>query len=240
VQLVALALAVVLSAFGAPIQAPARQRVLFIGNSLTYANDLPGLVQSLSKSAGFDVMCRAVAFPDYSLEDHWTRGDALKAIREGGWSLVILQQGPSALPESQVLLREFTKRFDAEIRRAGARTALYMVWPSRARSQDFDAVSRSYTNAAADVGGILIPAGDAWRAAWKRDQSLALYSADGLHPSPAGTYLAALVILKRAFGIPPARVTSPGIDSSVWRLLQQAAADVAAPTSDGGLKPADY
>jgi hypothetical protein len=109
-------------------QTPAQkqQRLLFIGNSLTYANELPELVQTLAKAGGVDVTCKSVALPDYSLEDHWNKGEALRVIRAGGWSLVILQQGPSALPDSQVLLREYTKRFDAEIKRAGARTAMYI------------------------------------------------------------------------------------------------------------------
>jgi len=200
-----------------------QQRLLFIGNSLTYANELPELVQTLAKAGGVDVICKSIALPDYSLEDHWNKGEALRVIRAGGWSLVILQQGPSALPESQVLLREYTKRFDGEIKRAGARTALYMVWPSKARFQDFDGVSRSYTNAAADVGGLLLPAGDAWRAAWALDPALALYSADDFHPSREGTYLAALVIVRRAFGIAPDRLPAPGIKPDVARLLRQAA-----------------
>jgi hypothetical protein len=199
------------------------QRVLFIGNSLTHANELPELVQTLARAAGVDVACRSIARPDYSLEDHWNNGDALRSIREGGWSLVILQQGPSALAESQALLRDYAKRFDAEIKRSGARTALYMVWPAKARFQDFDGVSRSYTNAAADVGGLLLPVGDAWRVAWKLNPALALYSADGFHPSREGSFLAALVILQRAFGIAPTRVSAPGISPDVARLLQQAA-----------------
>jgi hypothetical protein len=211
-----------LAAASVAVQKP--HRVLFIGNSLTYANDLPNLVQSLAKAADVDVTCRSIAKPDFSLEDHWNNGEAVRAIRQGGWSLVILQQGPSALPESQVLLREFTKRFDTEIKRAGARTALYMVWPSKERIRDFDGVSRSYTNAAVDVGGLLLPVGDAWRSAWKIDPALPLYSGDGLHPSREGTYLAALVILQHAFGIAPARLPAPGISSDAARVLRQAAA----------------
>ena len=42
--------------------------------------------------------------------------------------------------------------------------------------------------------GLLLPAGDAWRAAWAADARLPLYGPDGFHPSPMGTYLAALVI----------------------------------------------
>ena len=207
----------------APAGPPAAEiRILFIGNSLTQANDLPAVVTSLAKSAGRRVTCEMVAFGGFSLDDHWQQGDALKAIRRGGWTFVVLQQGPSSLAESQAQLRESTKRFDVEIRKAGARTALYMVWPELARKEFFDAVSRSYTNAAADVGGVLLPAGDAWRAAWKRDPALALYGPDDFHPSPMGTYLAALVIVNKLFGVSPVGLPSPGIPAATARVLQDA------------------
>jgi hypothetical protein len=170
-----------------------------------------------------------VAFPDVSLEDHWQRGDAVRAIRRGGWSHVVLQQGPSALPESQKLLREYTRRFDAEIKAVKATTALYMVWPARARQQDFDGVSASYAAAARDVDGLLVPVGDAWQAAWKRDPRLALYSPDGLHPSRAGTYLAALVIVSRALGITPIGLPAEGVEPGTAKLLQEVAAALARP-----------
>jgi hypothetical protein len=205
---------------------PTEQRVLFIGNSLTYSNDLPALVATLARARGVRMSSASVAFPNYSLEDHWQRGDALREIRKGGWSLVVLQQGPSAAPESQVLLREYVKRFDKEIKGVGARTSLYMVWPSRARPQDFDGVVRSYTTAAKDVNAQLFPAGDAWRAVWARDASLELYSPDGLHPSPLGTYVAALVIVKTAFGISPQELPAPGIDAAIAKIVQDAVAEI--------------
>lgn len=211
-------------------QAEVRERrILFIGNSLTTANGLPQLVSSLANAAGRASSCETVAFGNFSLEDHWQQGDARKAIARGGWSAVVLQQGPSALPESQALLRQFTRRFDAEIRRAGARTALYMVWPSLARRQDFDGVSRSYTNAASDVRGLLLPVGDAWRTAWARDPALALYGPDNFHPSPMGSYLAALVIVHKLLDVPPIGLPAPsGIPDAMAKLLQQAAADTIA------------
>ncbi len=135
-----------------------------------------------------------VAKNGFSLDDHWHDGEARRAIERGGWSYVVLQQGPSALPESRAQLRASVKQFDAIIRKAGARSALYMVWPSRARTGDFDRVRESYAIAAADVKGLFIPAGEAWRAAWKRDAAITLYSDDGLHPVPQASFLAALVI----------------------------------------------
>jgi len=215
---------------------PAPSRVLFIGNSLTLTNDLPAMVVSLARAAGKDAVTETIAFGGFSLEDHWTQGDARRAIAKRGWSFVVLQQGPSSLPESQANLREFTKKFDGEIRAAGARTALYMVWPERARLDALDAVVRSYAAAAADVRGVLLPAGDAWRAAWRRDRSIALYGPDDFHPSMTGSYLAALAIVARLFDVSPIglpMVVPPGlstgyapVSSATLRLLQDAAFEV--------------
>jgi hypothetical protein len=183
--------------------APAPMRILFIGNSLTYANDLPGMVCALARSTGRKAVCESVAKPDFGLEEHWRDGEARKAIARG-WDVVILQQGPSALRESRLLLIEYAKRFDVEIKKAGARTAFYAVWPSRQRRGDFVAVGQSYAAAAKQVGGVLMPAGDAWRAAWSVDTDLPLYGPDGFHPSPMGSYLAAMVIYRQLLGPVPA------------------------------------
>jgi hypothetical protein len=207
-----------------PVSQSRDARLLFIGNSLTLANDLPTMVSGLAKAAGHPATCETVAFSNFSLEDHWQQGDARRTIAKGGWSVVVLQQGPSALPESQAMLRDFVRRFDVEIRRAGARTALFMVWPSLARKQDFDGVSRSYAAAAADVGGLLLPAGDAWRAAWTRDPTLALYGPDEFHPGVMGSYLAALVIVSKVFGVSPIGLPAPGVPANVVGVLQAAAA----------------
>ena len=222
-------LLVILFGAGVPGERQADRRILFIGNSLTYWNELPAMVQSLAAAAKRRVTFQMVAFPDVSLEDHWQRGEAVRAIRRGGWSHVVLQQGPSALPESQKLLREYVRRFDAEIKAVKATTALYMVWPSRARQQDFDGVSASYAAAARDVDGLLLPVGDAWRAAWKRDPGLALYSPDGLHPSRAGSYLAALIIVSRSLGITPIGLPAEGVEPGTAQLLQEVAAKLARP-----------
>jgi hypothetical protein len=200
-------------------------RILFIGNSLTMTNDLPAMVALLSRESGGEIVTRTIATGGFSLEDHWNAGAARRAIAEGGWSVVVLQQGPSALPESQANLREYARRFDGEIRRAGARPALYMVWPESNRSAVFDDVVASYTRAAEAVDGLLYPVGEAWRAAWRRNPRLALYGPDGFHPSNLGTYLAALVMYQQISGRPVVGLASPlsSIDPATVRLLQEAA-----------------
>jgi hypothetical protein len=212
--------------------------VLFVGNSLTQANDLPEMVRTLAVLGGHaEPVIGTVLRGGYSLGDHLTEGTAPRAIAAEPWSIVILQQGPSGLPESRVQLVADARQFDAIDRNVGARTGLYMVWPDITRKTAFDSVSLSYRTAAAAVGGLLFAVGDAWQAAWRRDSTLPLYGSDGFHPSVEGSYLAALVIYAGLYrdnpvGL-PARFT---VGTAGWTLdvppahaqvLQAAAAEVA-------------
>ena len=112
--------------------------VLFVGNSLTASNWMPLMVQALAAAAeapGIDV--RTIAFPDFDLRDHVARGDAMVAIRRGGWTTVVLQQGPSTLSANRAQLRASAAQFAQEITKVGARPALLAVWPAETRRGDF-------------------------------------------------------------------------------------------------------
>ena len=216
--------------------APAGERVLFVGNSLTQGNDLPLLVEALSQSGGRPLSVDSVTYGGVSLEDHWGR-HTQDRIAAGGWRYVVLQQGPSALLESRVNLREWAARFDTVIKQAGARTALYMVWPESYRREVFPDVSESYRLAAQDVGGILLPVGDAWQAAWRRNAALPLYGSDGFHPTLTASYLAALTIYSGLTGGSPVGLPtrlrlrsgqSVEIDARYGPALQAAAEEVVA------------
>jgi hypothetical protein len=169
-------------------------RILYIGNSLTYANDLPALVKELGKRDGLTIEHTEFLFPNYSLEDHWNEGKVQKEIQMGSYDFVVAQQGPSALPESQVLLLDYATKLAGECKKAKSPLALYMVWPSADRSFDLDNVILSYTNAAKATQSLICPAGLAWKNAWNVDPALPLYSSDDFHPSLTGSALAAITI----------------------------------------------
>jgi len=210
--------------------APGELSVLFVGNSLTYTNGLPVMLERLMDEHGTPTYVESVSFPNYGLPDHWTEGTALARIAAGGWDVVILQQGPSAT-EGRPYLLDFSEAFAEPIRAVGARPALYMVWPARSRSFDFDGVSDSYRTAAELVDGLLFPAGEAWLAAWREQPTLALYGSDGFHPSLLGTYLAAVVMYQQLSGRDPLDLPSSipdagsdiAIDPVTMDLLHQAA-----------------
>ena len=175
--------------------------VLFIGNSLTYSNDLPGTVAGIMRLAGEEMSYHTVVRPDFAVFDHYSGGsDAVEQVRRGGWHFVILQQGPSSLPESRASLIQWTVNFDRLIRPTGAMPALFMVWPSKDRFRFFEDVRRSYELAADTVGGLFLPAGEAWLTVWQDSAELDLYGPDDFHPSEMGSFLAALVMFEKLSG----------------------------------------
>jgi len=172
--------------------------VLFVGNSLTYANALPDLVRTTAEAAGHRAATPQVALPNFSLEDHWRAGVA-SVIREVRPDVVVLQQGPSSLPQNQAYLREWADSLATVIEEVGARPALLMVWPDRSRLSAFADVRDAYREAARAIGGIFVPAGQAWLEAWELDPDLALYGPDGFHPSRLGSEVVALTIFRVLF-----------------------------------------
>lgn len=205
-------------------------RVLFIGKSLTYTNDLPLLLSAIADSTGVrPIHTGSVTFGGLSLEDHWYRGDALEAIDSRRWDVVVMQQGPSSTDANRAHLILWADRFAARIRAAGGQPALYQVWPEAVRKDVFPRVLDSYRLAAESVNGELLPVGAAWLAAWDRDANLPLYGPDGFYPSPTATYLAAITMYaalldESAVGL-PCRV---GVRGSATPVVDLSPADAAA------------
>ena len=226
----AAALLVTACASTAP-EAPAPTRILFIGNSLTSYNNLPGIVEAMGRARGVELEVHSVLRNNASVQDHWDEGTARRMVENERWDFVVFQHGPSASEDGRVALREAMALFAPKVRAAGGVPALYMVWPFASRRQDFDRVRETYALAAQDVGGLFLPAGEAWRAAWREDAAIELYLPDGLHPTPAGSYAAALVIYAGITGTSPiglpATLTVPGatieLPPGVAAILQRGA-----------------
>ena len=199
---------VVCSALATQGATPRNVRVLFIGNSLTYVNDLPRMVVALGAISGVTVTQEFVTLPNFSLGDHLLDGRALAALQRERWDYVVLQQGPTTLLDSRNDLLRATRAFAAPIRKSGARAVLYSVWTDRRHAKDIELVSYSYRMAAKSVDGLLVPAGDVWSAAWRSDPKIEFYGADGFHPGAAGTHAAALTMARVLFGPLPAQATS--------------------------------
>lgn len=207
------ALAVLLTACGGERARPARAtppaRVLFIGNSYTYENDLPGMVARAAASTTRPVRLQveSVTTGGKNLRWHWEQGDALARIEAGHFDHVVIQ-GHSLEPIlERDDFRRYASRFARAARAQGARPVLYMTWAraegdalytvpdvGRNPAQMQARVAEGYASVARATGAELAPVGLAWYRARRALPWLSLHAADGSHPSRSGSYLAACVL----------------------------------------------
>lgn len=177
----------------AAAQASEAMQVLFIGNSLTYTNDLPSMIAELAKAGHQGVFSHAAETPGgCSFAKHWATGKALKLIDSRQWDYVVLQDysnNPLVKPQE---MREYGLKFNDEIVRRGMKTAWYMTWSYVDEQPKQPLITKAYTDLSAETKGTLIPVGLAWDAYRTAHPEVNLYI-DKKHPVPAGTYIAACV-----------------------------------------------
>ena len=213
-------------------------RVLFIGNSLTYVNDLPGTVAAVARAAGDSLVVGSVAGPNLALIDHLDGAtEAPAVIGRGGWSHVVLQQGPTPAGICRDTLVLAAGGLGQLIRQQGGRPLLLMTWVNQRRPGMLDETYSSHRAAADAAHGAVIPAGYAWNKALTVRPDLPLYGTDGYHPAPVGTLLTALVVYEAISGH-DARAIDPAalrgavaltLDAPTVSLLEAAAHAAAAP-----------
>lgn len=168
-------------------------KILFIGNSLTFYNDLPAMVEYLSEHAAVPLAMEvdSATAPGLTLDKHWLKGLARKRIQEGGWDYVVLQgQSLEAVTQTEVLFQH-VRLFDAEIRKAGSKTLLYMTWALRKAPEEQAKLTAAYRQIGKELGARVIPVGVARENLLKLHADAPIYLPDGKHPSPQGSYLAA-------------------------------------------------
>ncbi|MBT8290914.1 MAG: SGNH/GDSL hydrolase family protein [Muriicola sp.] len=174
-------------------------KILFVGNSLTYTNDLPDLVKKEAQSKGIEVDYEMIAFPNYAIIDHWRDGKVQKLIAGKSFDFVILQQGPSSQKEGRRMLIEGGKKYSELCDVSNTRLCYFMVWPSLNYYRTFDDVIKNHRDAATINGALLLPVGVVWKEYIERTEKLDYYRQDGFHPSELGSTVAAKVIVDSLF-----------------------------------------
>jgi len=194
------------------------KNILFLGNSYTYGNDLPGKVRSLAAGAGFAATTTSVANGGWTIGQHST--SSLGSITGGDWDVVVIQ-GQSQrssfgggyvnyyiVPETVVIV-------DA-VRAANPCTVplFFQTWGKRdGDSQNcgnhelfcsFEGIQDQLTQAYSTYAYVnqpakVAPAGEAWRTYASRN---GLFSGDGSHAASAGTFLTACTMFEQIWGVP--------------------------------------
>ena len=211
--------------------APAGPRVLFVGNSYTFYNDLPRVVQAIAAASGLALDVDAAAIGGAQLMTHW-ESDSRNRVMTGGYDYVVMQ-GQSVEP---VLARAgflmHAELFADAIDAAGSEGVWFATWARREGHEIYSATSLTpetmaagllsgYREAAAHHDDILADVGSAWTMALATVPEAELFDLDGSHPAPAGTLLAACVITRALISGPPTlpEALPGGIDRGVAERL---------------------
>ncbi|OSZ78391.1 hypothetical protein CAP35_09065 [Chitinophagaceae bacterium IBVUCB1] len=203
-----------------PILAIATTRkVLFIGNSYVFTNNMPLVLQQLATSLGDTLIYEESVPGGFTFQGHSTDANTLAKIKAQQWDIVVLQeqsQRPAFSPGQVATdVYPFARKLDSLVRdnKACTETMFFMTW-GRKNGDASNCASyppictyegmqqrlrESYLQMAQDNNAIVSPVGAAWKQVRDSFSSIDLYSPDESHPSVSGTYLAACVFYASIF-----------------------------------------
>lgn len=228
-----------------PIFLSAQQkRVLFIGNSYTFVNNLPQLVADLALSNGDTVYADSYAPGGYTFLAHFNDANARSKISGAPWTHVVLQaqSQEASFSPGQVAAQTlpYAIRLDSLVKAANpcAITIFYETWgrkngdgsncanypPVCTYTGMQNRLRSSYKIFADTCKAIMAPVGEAWRSSITYSPALELYQTDQSHPVLEGSFLAAAVIYEGICRRSALTATyNPGIPSNVHTFLLQRA-----------------
>jgi hypothetical protein len=175
------------------------KKILFVGNSLTYYNDLPKLVSGIGRDSGKEIITETLTRGNYALEDHWNDGQMQQLIATRKYDFVVVQQGPSSQADGRAMLLDYGARIKALCVTNNTQLAFFMVWPAFSNFHTFDGVISNYTNAAVVTNSLLCPVGKVWKEHFLRTGDYSYYGSDMFHPSQKGSENAAKIIYETLF-----------------------------------------
>jgi len=182
------------------------QRILFVGNSLTYVGNLPATFAAMAHAEGHEVQAAMLVEGGASLSQRVADGSALRALAGYRPSLLVLQERGGdmlCMPDADACekSRQAIRVLAQAGHDAGARVVLLGSYQSNPQAST--ALVEREGRAAADADIPYVEVSESLRRLSAREQTLAWYHADGMHPGPALTLLDAIQLHRSLFGTSP-------------------------------------
>ena len=214
-------------------------RILFVGNSYTYVNDLPDMFARLARAGDHTVETGMAAPGGWTLFAHARSAETLGKLKSSKWDFVILQeqsQVPAVEPARTEAMYPAVRSLVRQVEDLGATPIFFLTWAYRDGWPEnglsgYEAmqtqITRGYLGIAQELGVPMAPVGEAWLIAKRRHPELELWQSDGSHPSEQGTYLAACVFYAAIFRQSPEGLRYfAHLPKETAKVLQTTAADV--------------
>jgi len=178
--------------------------VLFIGNSITYFNNMPQMFRNIANNKGKDVRIASHTPGGTGIVNHYVNPQVYSLIRSRKWDVVILQPGSSesagasypvnvTVARAQIILDSIYKN------NACTKVYLYEIpygipssggYPKYFQIQTM--IRDSVTKMADALKLQMLPAGESFRAYYSLYQNQLLHgSINDIHPNAFGSYLVA-------------------------------------------------
>ena len=179
------------------------KKVLFIGNSHTYMNDMPEIFRQMMESAtGESCDVFMLAYSARSLKWHMEEEYFSERfnILHGGYDYCVIQE--QAHPMTSF---EDTEKYAARIielcKKVGTKPVIFETWAEKVKPENQKEMNRRYHKIADDNDVLLAPVGEVWEKTLSELEGDAdLYFTDGEHASAIGDYLIAMILVKTITG----------------------------------------
>lgn len=168
-------------------------RILFIGNSHTYVNDLPLTVREMAETAGYDCEVRMIAHGGWFLEQHVNEPDTRFEILHGRYDYVVLQEHSHPFAPEQKY-EGAVKALCEMIRSAGSIPVIYATWSKKTEPEVQEYMNSVNRRLTLSENALMAPVGFVWWGYQKSHPDTEMYASDGEHASKDGSRLAAQVI----------------------------------------------
>ena len=176
-------------------------KVLFLGNSHTYYNDMPELfARFVEKTTGDKPEVVMLAYPGRDLDWHRREYHALRFnLMHGGYDYCVIQQAAHPYPPIETTLKTGAEIIDL-CHRCGVRPVVYMTWAEKRFPENQQKMIDTCETLARENNALLAPVGRVWQTVRQTRQDIELYYVDGEHASVYGDFLIAAVFCKLLAG----------------------------------------
>ncbi len=206
-------------------------RVLFIGNSYTYYNDMPLMMADIAQANGVEVEVTVIAKGGYFLSQHAGSAAVQDAIGSENFDIIVLQEqsiAPAEPNRFETDTMPAIRRFSSLTAESPARVILFQTWGHRdgnpiSGHRSYESMQGdlilAYATMATEIDGDVAPVGSMWWRARTTLPDVTLHAPDGSHPTAEGSYLAAAVIAGVVADEPPTIAADGYIDGQVAQQL---------------------
>lgn len=168
-------------------------RILFIGNSHTYFNDMPEMVAEQFRKEQYDCEVTMIAHGGWFLEQHVNEPDVRFNILYGHYDYVVLQEHAHPFgPEEKFY--GAVRQLNQWILEAGSKAVIYMTWAKKDEEFNQERMTLAHEQIADELGMLLAPVGKYWWEYMRSYPDIEMYYKDGQHASPDGSRFAAKYI----------------------------------------------